>query len=306
MQLNDPAAPGAAQAFVFSAAGSQDAQKATCRRRGSQRAPQARTQAQQAAGQQQAQVQAAASQQAAAPPQQPPSEAARAAPAASPPAPPADLLGSPPSPALPQAPFGRPVFGRRVMRAKRPREPEAAAAAADAPAQLAECLQRLDGLPDHLRDYILALAVSWELGRRRVRGCSALGAEHAAASATAATKTRDDSDPLLMQDAAEQLEPLAAERLDVRQLVWRYAQVCRRSRLHRRLARATPFQAVLPASELLPNASKLRGCLAWLGGLRLASLQLTRRPLGAAGLAELAGLMAELAPQHGALIAALR
>lgn len=110
-----------------------------------------------------------------------------------------------------------------------------------------------------------------------------------------------------MQDASEQLEPLLAERMDVRHLVWRYALVCRRSRLHRRLARQAPFRALLPASELLGgSASKLRGCLAWLGGLRLASLQLIGRPLGPAGLAQLAALMAELAPQHCALIPALR
>lgn len=75
----------------------------------------------------------------------------------------------------------RPPRGRRVLRAKRPHAPPAGQRI---PAPLAECLQRLQCLPNHLRDYILALAVSWVVASMRLLWRQ-LGAGRSAASAAA-------------------------------------------------------------------------------------------------------------------------
>lgn len=289
MQPAEP--PGASSAFVFSSSnGGQTAQRAC---RGARVAPRARPRARKAADRQQHKAQPAQAAQSAAhpPPLPPPLEGSEQEEDSA--------LFSSPASSPAQSPMGRPPYCRRVLRVARP-----AVAAQFIPAALTDCLERLDSLPCHLRDRILATAVSWVLGKSwALTGCE-LGSGLVLRSCSCLT-TRS-SLLTLRQDALELLEPLAAEPLDVRHLVWRYAQACRRSRLHRSLARHMPFRAVLPAMELVGKPRKLRGCLAWLGGLQLESLDLICPPLGPAALAELAARMAELAPHHCAGITVLR
>lgn len=85
----------------------------------------------------------------------------------------------------------------------------------------------------------------------------------------------------------------------MRQLVWRHYEVSRVGRTHRALAAATPYHAVLPATPM--STPKLRGCMAWLRRLQLASLDI-RAPLSQQRLTLMLQPLAELAPQHAGLI----